>query len=116
MQISPTGKRPPCPIRGCLSRRALPPTPGPSAPADHRSLPALRRRVDPVIDCWRWGRGLGHLSHRGNAGTYAIPTELPTLPMSQACHVRHDLDPVHHWLRNQITDARVSDGTETLRT
>jgi DNA-binding transcriptional LysR family regulator len=40
------------------------------------------------------------------AHLYAIPAELPTLPMSQAWHVvRHDLDPAHHWLRSHITAA-----------
>lgn len=33
---------------------------------------------------------------------YDIPVELPVLPVSQAWHVRHDLDPAHHWLREQI--------------
>jgi hypothetical protein len=31
-----------------------------------------------------------------------IPAELPALPMSQAWHLRHDLDPAHQWLRAQI--------------
>jgi len=35
---------------------------------------------------------------------YEIPAELPTLPISQAWHVRHDLDPAHYWLRHQITE------------
>jgi DNA-binding transcriptional LysR family regulator len=37
------------------------------------------------------------------AHLYEIPAELPKLPLSQAWHVRHDLDPAHQWLRNQIT-------------
>jgi DNA-binding transcriptional LysR family regulator len=36
------------------------------------------------------------------AHLYEIPADLPTLPLSQAWHVRHDLDPAHHWLRSQI--------------
>lgn len=31
---------------------------------------------------------------------YEIPAELPEAHMSQAWHVRHDLDPAHQWLRN----------------
>jgi DNA-binding transcriptional LysR family regulator len=37
------------------------------------------------------------------AHLYEIPVELPKLPISQAWHVRHDLDPAHQWLREQIT-------------
>ncbi len=36
------------------------------------------------------------------AHVYDIPAELPVLPISQAWHVRHDLDPAHQWLRSQI--------------
>jgi DNA-binding transcriptional LysR family regulator len=36
------------------------------------------------------------------AHLYDIPADLPALPLSQAWHVRHDLDPAHHWLRSQI--------------
>jgi len=36
------------------------------------------------------------------AQVYDIPAELPTLPVSQAWHVRHDLDPAHQWLRGEI--------------
>jgi len=39
--------------------------------------------------------------HRGPS--YEVPAELPALPLSQAWHVRHDLDPAHHWLREQAT-------------
>ena len=38
------------------------------------------------------------------AHLYEIPAELPTLPISQAWHVRHDLDPAHHWLRHQVAE------------
>ena len=38
------------------------------------------------------------------ARCYEIPVELPRLPLSQAWHVRHDLDPAHQWLRSQIAD------------
>jgi hypothetical protein len=31
--------------------------------------------------------------------------ELPALPISQAWHLRHDLDPAHHWLRGEIAAA-----------
>jgi DNA-binding transcriptional LysR family regulator len=36
------------------------------------------------------------------ARVYEVPAELPALPMSQAWHVRHDLDPAHRWLRDQV--------------
>lgn len=36
------------------------------------------------------------------AHLYEIPAELPGLPLSQAWHVRYDLDPAHQWLRSQI--------------
>lgn len=36
------------------------------------------------------------------ARVYEIPAALPTLTISQAWHVRHDLDPAHHWLRHQV--------------
>lgn len=36
------------------------------------------------------------------ARLYQIPADLPKLQISQAWHVRHDLDPAHQWLRNQI--------------
>jgi DNA-binding transcriptional LysR family regulator len=35
---------------------------------------------------------------------YEIPADLPTLPIAQAWHVRHDLDPAHYWLRHQVAD------------
>jgi hypothetical protein len=38
----------------------------------------------------------------GGAHVYEIPAELPTLPLSQAWHVRHDLDDAHQWLRAQV--------------
>lgn len=39
------------------------------------------------------------------ARRYEIPADLPKLQISQAWHVRHDLDPAHQWLRNQIAAA-----------
>jgi DNA-binding transcriptional LysR family regulator len=36
------------------------------------------------------------------ARLYEIPAELPQAPMSQAWHVRHDLDPAHQWLRSHV--------------
>jgi DNA-binding transcriptional LysR family regulator len=36
------------------------------------------------------------------AHVYEIPAELPALPLSQAWHVRDDLDPAHQWLRRQV--------------
>jgi DNA-binding transcriptional LysR family regulator len=39
------------------------------------------------------------------ARCYEIPAPLPRLTMSQAWHVRHDLDPAHHWLRTEIAAA-----------
>jgi DNA-binding transcriptional LysR family regulator len=39
------------------------------------------------------------------AHCYEIPVTLPTLTMALAWHVRHDLDPAHHWLRTQIAAA-----------
>jgi DNA-binding transcriptional LysR family regulator len=36
------------------------------------------------------------------ARVYEIPAELPTLPLSQAWHVRQDLDGAHQWLRAQV--------------
>jgi DNA-binding transcriptional LysR family regulator len=39
------------------------------------------------------------------AHVYEIPAELPELPLSQAWHVRHDLDPAHQWLRSHIAAA-----------
>jgi DNA-binding transcriptional LysR family regulator len=36
------------------------------------------------------------------ARLYEIPAELPELPIAQAWHVRHDLDPAHRWLRTQV--------------
>ena len=37
-----------------------------------------------------------------DAHCYDVPTELPSMPISQAWHLRHDLDPAHHWLRGQV--------------
>ena len=39
---------------------------------------------------------------RTGACVYRIPAELPELSISQAWHVRHDLDPAHRWLRDQV--------------
>lgn len=50
----------------------------------------------------RYGR---QVAMRTGARCYDIPATLPTLAMSQAWHVRHDLDPAHHWLRTQIAAA-----------
>lgn len=36
------------------------------------------------------------------AHVYEIPAQLPALPLAQAWHVRHDLDPAHQWLRRQV--------------
>jgi DNA-binding transcriptional LysR family regulator len=36
------------------------------------------------------------------AHIYQIPAELPGLSLSQAWHVRHDLDPAHQWLRSEL--------------
>lgn len=44
------------------------------------------------------------------AHVYDIPADLPPLPLSQAWHVRHDLDPAHQWLRSHITAALRSHG------
>lgn len=38
------------------------------------------------------------------ARLYDIPAALPQAQMSQAWHVRHDLDPAHQWLRNHIAE------------
>jgi DNA-binding transcriptional LysR family regulator len=42
---------------------------------------------------------------RAGAHVYDIPADLPTVPLSQAWHVRHDLDPAHQWLRSQVAAA-----------
>jgi DNA-binding transcriptional LysR family regulator len=36
------------------------------------------------------------------AHVYEVPARLHDLPLSQAWHVRHDLDPAHLWLRRQV--------------
>ncbi len=36
------------------------------------------------------------------AHVYQIPASLPGLQISQAWHIRHDLDPAHQWLRNHV--------------
>lgn len=36
------------------------------------------------------------------AHVYEVPARLPQLSIAQAWHVRHDLDPAHHWLRTQV--------------
>jgi DNA-binding transcriptional LysR family regulator len=43
------------------------------------------------------------------AHRYEIPAELPVLPIAQAWHVRHDLDPAHRWLRGQVAAALNAD-------
>jgi len=50
-------------------------------------------------------RYASQVAARTGAHCYEIPAALPTLTISQAWHVRHDLDPAHHWLRTQITAA-----------
>jgi DNA-binding transcriptional LysR family regulator len=47
------------------------------------------------------------------AHLYEIPAELPKLPISQAWHVRHDLDPAHQWLRDQISAVMEPLGVKT---
>lgn len=44
------------------------------------------------------------------ARVYEIPAELPALPLSQAWHVRHDLDGAHQWLRTQVAAVLRPDG------
>jgi len=39
---------------------------------------------------------------RTGAFVFEIPAELPAVPIAQAWHVRHDLDPAHRWLRSQV--------------
>lgn len=48
------------------------------------------------------------------ARCYDIPVTLPTLTMALAWHVRHDLDPAHHWLRTQIAAALSVEYAEDL--
>ena len=77
----------------------------------------LSRRVAAVVPTFTaaahiiLGSGLtGLLSARyaaqvatlAGAFLYEIPAELPVLPIAQAWHVRHDLDPAHRWLREQV--------------
>ncbi|MCM3920666.1 LysR substrate-binding domain-containing protein [Frankia sp. AiPs1] len=49
------------------------------------------------------------------AHLYEVPAELPALPISQAWHGRHDLDPAHHWLRDQIRAVVRSAETTVIR-
>jgi DNA-binding transcriptional LysR family regulator len=56
------------------------------------------------------------------AHIYEIPCELPRLPISQAWHVRHDLDPAQQWLRAQVAgtlgvggDLQGAQETNTIR-
>jgi DNA-binding transcriptional LysR family regulator len=46
------------------------------------------------------------------AHVYEIPAPLPALPLSQAWHVRHDLDPAHQWLRRQVSSVLREHGPE----
>jgi len=51
-----------------------------------------------------------------NMRSYAIPAELPPLPISAAWHARYDADPEHRWLRAQLQDlARELTDTEPGR-
>lgn len=36
------------------------------------------------------------------AHLYEVPVDLPLMPIAQAWHVRHDRDPAHQWLRDQV--------------
>jgi DNA-binding transcriptional LysR family regulator len=36
------------------------------------------------------------------AHIYELPAAVPSVPLAQAWHVRHDLDPAHQWLRSQV--------------
>ncbi|NUP10152.1 MAG: LysR family transcriptional regulator [Polyangiaceae bacterium] len=36
---------------------------------------------------------------------FAVPFELPAVPISQAWHPREDVDPVHRWLRKEVKRA-----------
>lgn len=36
------------------------------------------------------------------ARTFPVPADLPRLSIQQGWHVRHDIDPAHHWLRQQL--------------
>lgn len=49
-------------------------------------------------------RFAAQVAERTGAHVYEIPAELPRLPLAQAWHVRHDLDPAHQWLRERITE------------
>jgi DNA-binding transcriptional LysR family regulator len=44
----------------------------------------------------------GQVAALTGAHIYEIPADLPRLPISEAWHVRHDLDPAHQWLRNEV--------------
>ncbi len=48
------------------------------------------------------GRYARQVAALTGARVYDVPAELPALPVSQAWHLRHDLDPAHHWLRTQV--------------
>jgi DNA-binding transcriptional LysR family regulator len=49
----------------------------------------------------RYARQIANLT---DMHVYRIPAELPRLQISQAWHIRQDLDPAHQWLRRQIAD------------
>lgn len=48
------------------------------------------------------------------ARVYEIPAELPAMDLSQAWHVRHDLDGAHQWLREQIAAVLRADDTHLI--
>ena len=50
-------------------------------------------------------RYAGQVAALTGAHLYEIPADLPRLPISEAWHVRHDLDPAHQWLRNEVAAA-----------
>lgn len=55
-------------------------------------------------------RFAAQVAARTGAHVYEIPAELPRVPLAQAWHVRHDLDPAHQWLRERIAEVAVGLG------
>ncbi|MGP3985522.1 LysR family transcriptional regulator [Streptomyces sp. 3N207] len=47
--------------------------------------------------------GAGHVARLGLA-TFAIPLDLPSLPIAQAWHPRYEKDPAHCWLRRCVRE------------
>jgi DNA-binding transcriptional LysR family regulator len=58
-----------------------------------------------ALTCLFPARFASEVAELTGAHLYEVPADLAPVSLSLAWHLRHDLDPAHRWLRDQVTEA-----------